>query len=1094
MIKKILIFLIPIVLVFAYGFKPKDKPTRTESGNNGNIQNRILSNPNQVAAVDSKKLQANQISTWFRTNGSFNRDPSTGNAGFEWPKGQSKFARYASGIWIGAVVGGDTLLCIAEFDYEYLPGYVDDNGNPQGKDDPNYRIYDISATDTSDYGAWRSIASQQGAYLDSLGNPLLLGSQTQFYSYTDGYPEAHGNNAGQTAPLKAVILQTNWSYAVNGPLSSMSFSEFRIINRHNLPWTQCYIAVWTDDDVGSGTDDAVSVDTSLNLGLTYNFTNVDGEYGLAPPAVGFDYFRGPIVPGTQNDTVKYYSPPGSNNLVVKPGFKVLGVTAFNQYTNSDPSVGDPSNPREAYGNLRGIRRDGTPWINPLTNQITTYAYLGNPANGTGWNESDAGDRRFMQCSGPLEVQPNDTQSIVVAQVIARGTTNLESVRALYVADGLAQRIFDNNFQVPDAAICPTVLPYAPGNGKIYLSWNDTCEKITIPNKLSGGSYKFQGYNIYAVRSGTNGSNLTDRTLIASFDLIDGIGDIRDSIFIEEYGTYVYYVVQKGSDNGISRYIVIDKDFVNNVFLTSGTPYKFAVTAYYYDALGGPFSAPKVNESPITSCVITVTPQALTSGTSVSYGVGDTVYTNQRDLGVLPLITEPLNLVTADYTTTYGGTPAVPTWSLTKTVGSSTSTLLVDQKDFSGKQDTAQTIDGFLMVHQTIKDSGVVVDPNDNFYVSNNIPTYTRLPGWTYEPSANIFFQGPDTTAIITAKVITNRQFDSRSLGISFPTQNRFNNLRSRVRANGADLVTPTTGTNTLPIGGPLRTVQFVFGETSRAYRYAPATNVLLTDTSLVTTPYVDMVNVPFAVYEKDNLNATGNAPRRLNVAFIDADADGTWNPDETGLGRYQFTYVLTTDYSETPNANYVSRSGQPINPGSGNPTFGFTSMDVMYAWLPRLATAGSTWKQGDQLTVYPYRITRPEFTPGFPIKYSWSVIGTQIANSELASSEMGNVKVFPNPYYGGQSLETDPFNRFVYFSNLPSVCNIYIYSLSGTLVRQIVRNNSDPNNSLEPWDLQNSNQIPVASGMYVVYVDAGSLGTKTLKVAIFTPVERIQTF
>ena len=225
MIKKILIFLIPIVLVFAYGFKPKDKPTRTNTGNNGNIQDRILTNPNQVAAVDSKKLDANQISTWFRTNGSFNRDPSTGNAGFEWPKKQSKFARYASGIWIGAVVGGDTLLCIAEYDYEYLPGYVDDNGNPQGKDDPNYRLYNISSTDTSDYTAWRTIASQQGAYLDSLGNPLLLGSQTQFYSYTDGYPEAHGNNAGQTAPLKAVILQTNWSYAVNGPLSSMAFQN-----------------------------------------------------------------------------------------------------------------------------------------------------------------------------------------------------------------------------------------------------------------------------------------------------------------------------------------------------------------------------------------------------------------------------------------------------------------------------------------------------------------------------------------------------------------------------------------------------------------------------------------------------------------------------------------------------------------------------------------------------------------------------------------------------------------------------------------------------------------------------------------------------
>ncbi|MBK8980884.1 MAG: hypothetical protein IPM38_00845 [Ignavibacteria bacterium] len=61
-------------------------------------------------------------------------------------------------------------------------------------------------------------------------------------------------------------------------------------------------------------------------------------------------------------------------------------------------------------------------------------------------------------------------------------------------------------------------------------------------------------------------------------------------------------------------------------------------------------------------------------------------------------------------------------------------------------------------------------------------------------------------------------------------------------------------------------------------------------------------------------------------------------------------------------------------------------------------------------------------------------------------------------------------------------------------MRKISRSNSDPNNSLEQWDLQNTDQIPVASGMYIVFVDGGSLGSKTLKVAIFTPTERIQTF
>lgn len=1083
MIKKILIFLIPIVLVFAYGFKPKDQPT-SKSNNNNNIPYKILSNPNQVTVVDSKKLNANQISTWFRTNGSFNRDPSTGNAGFEWPKGQAKFARYASGIWIGAVVGNDTLVCIAEYDYEYDPGFIDDSGNPQGKDDPNYRLYNITSTDTTDYPAWRTTASQQGAYLDSLGNPLLLGSQTQFYSYSDGYPASHGNNAGSTRPLKAQILQTNWSYSVNGPLSSMSFSEFRIINRSSTPWTQCYIALWTDDDLGGSGDDAVSVDTALNLGITYNFTNSDAQYGAAPPAVGFDYFRGPLIP-SPGDVDSTYSPPGSNNLIIKNNVKQLGVTAFNMYTNGDPSVGDPSNFREAYGNLKGIRRNGTPWINPISNEVTTYAFLGDPAAGTGWNESSQGDRRFMQCSGPLVVNPGDTQTIVVGQVIARGGSNLQSVNALKQADALAQRIFDNNFQVPASAPCPITKAYAPGNGKIYLSWNDSNEKITIPNKLSNGIYKFQGYNIYAVRAGTNGSVETDRLLIATYDLRDSVGDILDSVYIDRYATYVYTTVQKGSNNGISRYIVIDKDFITNEFLVSGTPYYFSVTSYFYDKLGGPFSAPKVNESPINSCLIQVIPQSLTSGTQVHYGIGDTLYTNQRDLGVMPIVIEPLNLVTASYTSIIGGTTAEPTWTLVRTVGGSTSTLVENNKDFTGNQDTAKIVNGLLLVHQTIRDSGVIKDPENKLLDPTGKNFYTRQKAWTYAPPANNWLAGPDTIAIATAKVITGRQFQSRSLGMSFPTIGTFRNNRTKIVANGSKF--DSTSTSPIYSGGPLRKIEIVFGQTSKAYRFVP------TDTNFTSLPYVDMVDIPFSVYHHDDLDETANNPRQLNVGFVDADNNGAWNPDTSPLGGYHFTYIFASSYNPNPNTNYTSK-----NPGFASPVTGFPALDVMYAWLPRVATgpngAPLTYTNGDRLTVSPYRITKPEFIPGYPIKYSWNVDGSQIGNPSVSANELGLIKAFPNPYFGGSRLETDPFDRFIYFSHLPAKCNIYIYTLDGVLVRKLTRDNLDPNNSLEKWDLLNSNSIPVASGMYVVYIDAGAVGATTLKIAIFSPTERIQTF
>ena len=400
-----------------------------------------------------------------------------------------------------------------------------------------------------------------------------------------------------------------------------------------------------------------------------------------------------------------------------------------------------------------------------------------------------------------------------------------------------------------------------------------------------------------------------------------------------------------------------------------------------------------------------------------------------------------------------------------------------------------------MVSQAIRDSGVVLDEFDPTALANNKQTYTKTGAWTYDPPNSQWFTGPDTSDINTATTnnskLIKRQFQSRSLGMSWPSGASFRNTATRVKANGSQFTEVAVG-NPMLNGGPLRTVQFVFGESSMAYRYAPAVNVLQTDTNLVLTPYMDMVSVPFKVYSMDELDSTGGAPRQLNVAFIDADASGSWNPDTTGMGGFEYTYVMASSYSATPYDIYTQKT-----PGISGGANGFSSIDIMYAWLPRVKQVNGaplTWTSGDKLTVSPYIITRPFFVPGYPVKYSWSINGTQVANQTLAKDNLSLVNVYPNPYYGTSRLETDPFARFIYISHLPQVCNIYIYSLDGTLVSSIERNNTDPNNSLEKWNMQNASQIPVASGMYVIIVDAGSIGVKTLKVAIFTPEERIDTF
>lgn len=60
--------------------------------------------------------------------------------------------------------------------------------------------------------------------------------------------------------------------------------------------------------------------------------------------------------------------------------------------------------------------------------------------------------------------------------------------------------------------------------------------------------------------------------------------------------------------------------------------------------------------------------------------------------------------------------------------------------------------------------------------------------------------------------------------------------------------------------------------------------------------------------------------------------------------------------------------------------------------------------------------------------------------------------------------------------------------MDGRLIRRFNRNEVDPSTrlfsqnvtSLE-WDLRNSQQVPIASGVYLIHIDAGELGERVLK-------------
>jgi hypothetical protein len=105
-------------------------------------------------------------------------------------------------------------------------------------------------------------------------------------------------------------------------------------------------------------------------------------------------------------------------------------------------------------------------------------------------------------------------------------------------------------------------------------------------------------------------------------------------------------------------------------------------------------------------------------------------------------------------------------------------------------------------------------------------------------------------------------------------------------------------------------------------------------------------------------------------------------------------------------------------------------------------------------------------------------IATVTNSTDVAESALDLINVVPNPYYGYSSYETDQLDNRVRIINLPEKCTISIYTVNGTLVRQITK---DESKTSVDWDMKNYAGIPIAGGVYLVHVKAPGIGEKVVK-------------
>ncbi len=356
----------------------------------------LPASPGQALVRDSTAhFDANEMGLGVSNLGSFVFPRAWAFGGLEWPRGSGRSVIFTAGLWVAALVGGDTLITVAEYSDEYAAGPLLPSGEPldPAETDPAQRVYRIGRCDDARSNPdWASWPAAFGAPVDASGAPRLLGDQTLWCVYNDAVAAHHRNWMAGTRPLGIEVRQAVSGFARGGDLDRVVFLSFDILNRGPNRLDSAFVALWLDPDLGGAEDDLVGCDTTLDLGFAYNGRDSDAVYGVHPPAVGCALLQGPVVGG---DT--------------------LHMTSFGRLLKD---WNEPMNPGMAYRRMeRGLPDPDRPALFPCDAPGTRFEVSGDPVAATGCRDTLPADRRMMLSSGPFTLAPGDSQRVMAALAV-----------------------------------------------------------------------------------------------------------------------------------------------------------------------------------------------------------------------------------------------------------------------------------------------------------------------------------------------------------------------------------------------------------------------------------------------------------------------------------------------------------------------------------------------------------------------------------------------------------------------------------------------------------------------------------------------------
>jgi hypothetical protein len=384
---------------------------------------------------------------------------------------------------------------------DYLPGTY-----ATGQNDTRAQLYVVSSMDPAfDLGVsdpakmswtqWKDAVAlgadfydgdNDGIYnpVDNNGNgkwdpdedrPDILGDVTAWCVYSDQMPPAlRYTGFNDVNPQGIEIRQTVFAFNSKGTIGNSIFIRYKIVNTGYVAdvLDSVYFSIACDPDIGdNGSSDLVGCDTLLNVGFTYHPASESAKWGSTAPCFIVDFLQGPrsYIPGETfidnngNGIYDYgIDTPIDTATDVRgrimglgkyPGAKNLGLSSFHQYYNGI----DPANRFQLRNYTLGLNNSGGK-IDPCTwsqgnvfggvncaDVDPNFMYSGDPVTQIGWISTTAEDQRQISSTGPFQLFKNNTISIVVAYVVGKGTSGINSVTVAKDNDVTAQNLFDSNF-------------------------------------------------------------------------------------------------------------------------------------------------------------------------------------------------------------------------------------------------------------------------------------------------------------------------------------------------------------------------------------------------------------------------------------------------------------------------------------------------------------------------------------------------------------------------------------------------------------------------------------------------------------------------